>query len=97
MKIIQINPYEREIKIAELKDIDDNFSIDLKKEAKEVEAGIKIVAYPVIGEERNGFFYYVAKKDKEVGKIYTFNGIGSVFCDEVNDEMLKKIKEKIAW
>jgi len=96
MKIIQINPYEREIKIAELKDIDKNFSIDLEKEAKEVEAGVKIVAYPVIGEE-NGFFYYVAKKDEEVGKIYTFNGIGSVFCDEVNDEMLKKIEKRIVW
>ena len=97
MKIIKINPYEKKIKIAELKDIDNNFSIDLKKEAKEVEAGVKIVTYPVIGEEKNGFFYYVAKKDKEIGKIYTFNGIGSVFCDEVNDETLEKIKEKIVW
>jgi len=97
MKIIQINPYEREIKIAELKDIDKNFSIDLEKEAKEVEAGIKIVTFPVIGEEKNGFFYYIAKKDNEIGKIYTFNGIGSVFCDEVNDETLEKIRKKIIW
>ena len=97
VKIIKINPYEREIKIAELKDIDNNFSTNLEKEAKEVEAGIKIIAYPVIGEEKSGFFYYVAKKDNQIGKIYTFNGIGSVFCDEVNDEMLEKIKKRVVW
>ena len=96
MKVIKINPYEREIKIAELKDIDDNFSTNLEKEAKEVEAGIKIVAYPVIGEERNGFFYYVIQNG-EKGQIYTFNGLGTVFCDDINDEIMDKIRNKIMW
>ena len=96
MKVIQINPYDKEINIVELKDIDNNFSIDLEKEAKEVEKGIKIIAYPLIGKERNGFFYYIIQNGN-IGKIYTFNGIGIVFCDDVNKETLKKIKNKIFY
>ena len=96
MKAIQINPYDKEINIVELKDIDDNFSIDLEKEAKEVEKGIKIVAYPIIGEEKNGFFYYVVQNG-DIGKIFTFNGIGTVFCDNINDEIVEKIKKRIVW
>jgi hypothetical protein len=49
MKIIQINPYDKKIEIANLEDIDNNFSKNLEKEAKEVEEGIKIVAHPIIG------------------------------------------------
>jgi len=96
MKVIKINPYEKEIKIAELKDIDNNFSIDLEKKAKEVEAGIKVIAYPTIGEERNGFFYYVIQNGDD-GYIFPFNGIGMVFCDEANDTMLEKIEKRIVW
>ena len=96
MKIIQINPYEKEIKIAELKDLDNNFSINLEKEAKEVEKGIKIIAHPMVGEERNGIFYYVIQSGEE-GEIHTFNGIGIVFCNKVNDEIIEKIREKIVW
>ena len=96
MKVIQINPYDKEINIVELKDIDNNFSIDLEKEAKEVEKGIKIIAYPLIGKERNGFFYYIIQNGN-IGKIYTFNGIEIVFCDDVNKETLKKIKNKIFY
>ena len=96
MKILQINPYEKRIEIAELKDIDNNFSIDLENDAIEVEKGMKIVAYPLMGEERNGFFYYVIQNEDK-GKIYTFNGIGTVFYDNVNDEVLEKIKKRVVW
>ena len=96
MKAIQINPYDKEIKIAELKDIDKDFSIDLEKEAKEVEKGIKIIAYPVIGEKRSGLFYYVMQNGKK-GQIFTFNGIGTVFCNEINDEIMEKIRNRIVW
>ena len=96
MKAIQINPYDKEIDIVELKDIDNNFSINLEKEAKEVEKGIKIAAYPIIGEEKNGFFYYVVQNG-DIGKIFTFNGIGTVFCDNINDEIVEKIKKRIVW
>jgi len=95
MRVIQINPYDKEIKIAELKDIDNNFSIDLEKEAKEVEKGIKIIAYPVIGEKRSGLFYYVMQNGKK-GQIFTFNGIGTVFCN-VEEERIEEIKKKIIW
>jgi hypothetical protein len=67
MKIIQINPYDKKIEIANLEDIDNNFSKNLEKEAKEVEEGIKIVAHPIIGEERNGIFLlcYARRKVRE--------------------------------
>ena len=96
MKVIQINPYDKKIEIADLKDIDDNFSINLGEFAKEVEKGIKIIAYPVIEKEKNGIFYYVVQNGKK-GQIYTFNGIGIVFCDEINDEIIEKIRNKVAW
>jgi len=96
MKVIQINPYDKKIEIANLEDIDNNFSKNLKKNAKEVEKGIKIIASPVIGEKRNGFFYYVIQNG-EKGQIYTFNGLGTVFCDDINDEIMDKIRNRIMW
>ncbi|HID16477.1 MAG TPA: hypothetical protein EYP16_06740 [Candidatus Atribacteria bacterium] len=95
MKVIQINPYEKKIEIAKLEDVDSNFSKELEKDIKEVEKDIKIVAYPVIGEERNGFFYYVTQEGN-TGNIYTFKGVGIVF-GKINEEMIEKIKKKIVW
>jgi len=95
MKVIQINPYDKKIEIANLEDIDNNFSKNLEKEAKEVEEGIKIVTHPIIGEERNGFFYYVTQEGK-AGNIYTFNGIGVVF-GKISEKVIEEIKKKIVW
>jgi len=96
MKIIQINPYEKSIKLAKLESLDNekNFIDDLLKDAVEIEENLKIVAYPMF-EKGNRFFYYLKQTGNKLKPI-PFNGIGLVF-GEINEEILKEVKENIMW
>lgn len=96
MKIIQINPYEKSIKLAKLENLDNetNFIDDLLNNAVEVEKDLKIVAYPML-EQGNKFFYYLKQNGSKL-KTIPFNGIGLVFGD-VDEQMVKEIKENIMW
>ena len=96
MKVIQIDPYEKSIKIAKLESLNNetNFIDDLLKDAVKVEENLKIVAYPMLDKGKK-FFYYL-KQSGDTLKTIPFNGIGVMFGD-INEEILEKIKENIMW
>ena len=97
MKVIQINPYEKSIKIVKLESLDNekNFIDDLLNDAVEVEENLKIVAYPM-PEKGPRIFYYLKQIGDDILKTYPFYGIGLAFGN-INEEVLEEVKENIMW
>jgi len=95
MIVIQINPYEKNIKLAKFESFekDNNLNI-LEENAQQIEKDLKIASYP-IQDKGNRFFYYVKETGNE-GQIYTFNGIGIVFGN-IEEKTIEKIKKNIVW
>jgi len=97
MKVINIDPWNKEIKMAKmesLSDNDDEFMNKLVKDAIEIDKNLKIVAYPVVDKEKH--FFYIIKQFGNKVRVFAFEGMGIVFGD-VNEEMVEKLEESVVW
>ncbi len=97
MKVINIDPWKKEIKLGKLESLsenDDEFTKKLLNDAIQIDENLKVAAYPVIGQEKH--FFYIIKQYGDRVRAYSFEGMGIVFGD-VDEETVKELEDSVVW
>jgi len=97
MKVINIDPLNKEIKMAKMESLSDNDNDFMKKlfeDAIEIDKNLKIVAYPVMDKEKH--FFYIIRQFGDRVRVYVFEGMGIVFGD-IDENAVKELEESVVW
>ena len=96
MKVINIDPWNKEIKMAKMESLSDNdeFITKLFEDAVEIDKNLKIAAYPVLDKDKH--FFYIIRQFGDIARVYVFEGMGIVFGD-VDEKLVKELEESVVW